>query len=144
MNDMNAVLGTMNQAQERTIGLLDKLVETANPRSVYSEPVISGEHLVVTASEVWTGVGFGSGGGVSPTPAPGQGQGAQGAQAGGPGIGQGGGGGATGRPVAVIDISPQGVQIHPVFDVAKLGLAALTTLSTMAITIGRVTKSRRH
>src|SRR5512139_3476216 len=114
------------KSQEQATQLFERLMEVAQPESVYSEAVTSGEYTVITASEVSTGLGFGFGvaGGTGTFPASkeegkesdkeGQGNGSGG--------GGGGGGGSMARPVAVITISSQGVEVKPVVDVTKLGL----------------------
>ncbi|MGD2105819.1 MAG: hypothetical protein PVJ55_11985 [Anaerolineae bacterium] len=52
-------------------------------------------------------------------------------EAAGMGGGGGGGGGASGRPVAVISISEDGVEVEPVVDATKIGLAFFTALGSM-------------
>jgi uncharacterized spore protein YtfJ len=126
------------QNQERGMALLDKLVDVAQPGTVYGAPVTVGEHTVITASEVSVGMGFGWGGGSKAKPELAQGEAESDIGAG----GGGGGGGSSGRPVAVIKIGPQGVEVTPVIDMTKIGLALLTTLGTMALTLGRMRRGR--
>lgn len=52
-------------------------------------------------------------------------------EAAGMGGGGGGGGGASGRPVAVISIGEDGVQVEPVVDATKVALAFFTALGSM-------------
>ena len=130
------------KSQEQATQLFERLMEVAQPESVYSEAVTSGEYTIITASEVTTGLGFGFGvgGGTGPIPASkeegkeadkeGQGTGSAG--------GGGGGGGSMARPVAVITISSQGVEIQPVVDVTKLGLALFVTAGSMLMMLGRM------
>jgi len=130
------------KSQEQATQLFERLMEVAQPESVYSEAVTSGEYTVITASEVTTGLGFGFGvaGGSGTVPASkeegkepdkeGQGTGSGG--------GGGGGGGSMARPVAVITISSQGVEIQPVVDVTKLGLALFVTAGSMLMMLGRM------
>jgi uncharacterized spore protein YtfJ len=47
------------------------------------------------------------------------------------GGGGGGGGGASGRPVAVISVSEDGVTVEPVVDATKIALAFFTALGSM-------------
>jgi len=47
------------------------------------------------------------------------------------GGGGGGGGGASGRPVAVISLSEEGVRVEPVVDATKVALAFFTALGSM-------------
>lgn len=84
---------------------------------VFSAPVEHGDTVVITAAAVSRGGGFGFGGGGEPTE-----HGVEG------GAGGGGGGGGEGRPVAVIEITPEGATVRPVFDVTKVGIAAIGAL----------------
>ena len=124
-------LGELNDFSKR-------LFEAAHPHSVFGEPIEKGEYTVVPAAEVFSaggvGYGFASGAGgrkaraseeerieadIDPDRADGGGGGA--------------GGSSRGRPVAAINIGPEGVSVQPIVDVTKLGLAALTTLGSMGI-----------
>lgn len=130
--------------QSRANELLNRLFELASPEAVFSEPVVHGEHAVITAAEVGVamGVGFGGGSGISP-------------EAKEPtstedevstddnvifGSGGGGGGSATARPVAVISIGPAGVQVEPIFDLTKIGLALFTAIGGVFIAAARMRK----
>ena len=87
----------------------------ATPSALFSEPVEQGEHIAITAV-AWEragGFGFGSG--------QGQGEGMESAT----GEGGGGGGISQGRPVAVIRVGPDGVNVTPVIDFTKIGVTLL-------------------
>jgi uncharacterized spore protein YtfJ len=71
-----------------------------------------GERMAIPLGEVWYGGGFGLGSG--------RGTGDQGQ---GSGTGGGAGFGGRVRPVAVVDVGPEGVRVRPVVDVTALGLA---------------------
>jgi hypothetical protein len=88
---------------EQAMKVLSRLFEVAKPAAVYSE--------------VSVGIGLGLGGG--------------GDKAGDGGSGGGGGGGSMARPVAVISIGPGGVDVEPVVDVTKLGIAFITALGAL-------------
>ena len=45
-----------------------------------------------------------------------------------------------GRPVAVITIGPNGVQVTPVIDRTKIALAALTVVGSLVLMLGRMRK----
>jgi uncharacterized spore protein YtfJ len=66
---------------------------------------------------------------------------------GGGGSGTGGGGGGGGRvlsrPVAMIIVSPDGVEVEPVVDITKIALAALTAGGFMMGMFMRMMKSAR-
>jgi uncharacterized spore protein YtfJ len=76
------------------------------------------------------GFGFGGGGSVSP-----MGEGSESVPNYGTG---GGGGGAAARPVAAIEIGPQGVIVEPIIDVTKIVLAFFTALGAMAVMMVRM------
>jgi uncharacterized spore protein YtfJ len=131
--------------------LLEKLLHAAEHGQVFGAPHTEGQHTVITASVVRAGMGFGfgSGAGTSPTPpanetfAAGEGQ-EQPAAGAGAGGGGGGGGMAVGRPVAVITIGPEGVEVKPVIDWLKIGLAAATTLGAMFGMIKAMANAQRE
>ncbi len=86
----------------------------AEPGTIFSKPEAVGDGLVFTAS-AWEragGFGFGSG---------------YGSADGDPSAGSGGGGGGAsqGRPVAVIRVSPDGIQVKPVLDFTKIGITVV-------------------
>ena len=90
---------------------------------VYGPPVTVGDRVIVSAATVERAGGYGFGRGEDTT-------------AGGLGAGGGGGGYAAGRPVAVIEVGPEGVRVKPVLDFTKIGL----TLIAAALTIWKATR----
>jgi uncharacterized spore protein YtfJ len=97
---------------------------------------------VITASEVSVGLGYGYGvgGGTQPeaTQAPSDGE--EQSTSEGFGSGGGGGGSAMARPVAVIHVSANGVDVEPVFDLTKVALAFFTLIGSIFV---MKTKMRR-
>ena len=86
----------------------------ADPGTIFSKPETVGDGLVFTAS-AWEragGFGFGSGYGSADGDAS-------------AGSGGGGGGASQGRPVAVIRVSPDGIQVKPVLDFTKIGITVV-------------------
>ena len=86
----------------------------AAPSTIFSEPEEVGDSIVFTAS-AWEragGFGFGSGSGGSE-------------EEGGAGGGGGGGGSSQGRPVAVIRVGDDGIEVEPVVDFTKIGVTFL-------------------
>lgn len=57
------------------------------------------------------------------------------------GGGGGGGGGASGRPVAVISVSEEGVRVEPVVDVTKIALAFFTAFGSMFFMLARMQRA---
>ena len=123
--------------------LVDKIFSAAHTSAVYSEPVTAGGYTVITASEVTAGGGFGSGHGFGPADAASPTAQADPAQPASAGGGSGGGGGSSGRPVAVIVVGPDGVEVKPIFDVTKFGLAVLTAWAVMLATALRLRRATR-
>lgn len=142
----NNITITTVKGQEQSMALMEKLIATAQPSAVYSAPVVSGDYTVITASEVSVGLGFGYGigGGVGPKPSEGETtseaepQVTQDQPA-----GFGGGGASMARPVAVISVGPEGVQIQPIVDASKIALAFFTTLGGMLIMLSRMRRASR-
>ena len=135
----------MNNEQLRTA--LERIFAAAQPGAVYSEPVVSGNYTIITASEVTAGGGVGSGVGFgAATPSakkqPGE-EGSQSEQANNGGGGIGGGGGSAGRPVAIIIIGPDGVTVKPVFVLTKIALAGITAWTTMLAVLRRARKASK-
>ncbi len=90
----------------------------ASPETLFSSPTKVGDDLVITAV-AWEragGFGFGTGHGEDED------------GAGGGGAGGGGGGLSQGRPVAVIHVTPNGVNVTPVIDFTKIGVTLLLGL----------------
>lgn len=134
-------------SQEQASRMFERLMKVAQPESVYSEPVISGEYTVITASEVTAGVGYGfgiaAGSGTAPTSEETEEKTEAGSQGTGAGGGGGGGGGSMARPVAVITIGQQGVEVKPIVDITKLGLAMFVTAGSMLMMLARMARLNR-
>jgi uncharacterized spore protein YtfJ len=119
---------------------LDNFMAAASVDAAYGEPVVHGDRLVIPAAEVIGVLGFGVGsgaGGMSPDDedededekaSAGEAKTNPISGPGGSGSGGGGGGGGSvfSRPVAVVVIGPQGVEVKPVVDVTKIVLASVT------------------
>lgn len=118
----------MNErAASEAVGLAEALAAgfarldaAARADTVVGTPRQVGERMVVPLAEVWYGGGFGLGGGRAGS-----------AEAG----GQGGGGGFGGRarPVAVVEVGPEGARVRPVVDATQLGLVAVGVLLGAAV-----------
>jgi uncharacterized spore protein YtfJ len=136
--------GAGSREHQQGLAVMERLIAVAEPSAVFGQPVSGGEYTVITASEVALGLGFGYGGGGGTAPA-------ADAQSGtgqltvpnGYGGGAGGGGGASARPVAIISIGPDGVQVKPVVDQTKIVLALLTSVGAMLLSFRKMIKASR-
>lgn len=142
---------TTHKAHKRATQVLEELVAVASADKVYSEPVVAGDTTIITAAEIRTGMGFGYG-----LAAGTRGRGGQASEAdvkarvaswgrrrrdraeGGPRGGGGGGGQASGRPVAVVTIDPDGVHVQPVLDRTRIALTALTAFGALGFMLIRL------
>lgn len=128
--------------QEAATELMARLYEVSSPSNVFAEPVDHGEYRVITASEVTVGLGYGYGGGGGQS-APGENGEEMSQNAVGYGGGGGGGGGAGARPVAVIEIGPNGVRVEPIVDPTKIMLAFFTAFGAMFMMLNRMRQMAR-
>lgn len=139
--EINKLILESTPNQERTNELLGRLFEITKPEAVYSQPVTAGEYTVVTASEVTAAFGAGFGGGVGAGPEKEEAEPAPLPGGFGGGGGGGGGGSALARPVAAIVIGPDGVQVQPILDPTKFGLAIVTAVGAMFLALARMKKA---
>ncbi|MGH7358745.1 MAG: hypothetical protein ACRDWD_01320 [Acidimicrobiia bacterium] len=120
--------GSVGEQIERVV---NRIAGDLTVGTVFGAPAQVGDRLIITAASVQRagGFGFGSGSGADP-------------QGGGTGRGGGGGGGASteGRPVAVIDVGPDGVRVQPILDLTRIGLTAVAAV----LTVVRVGRRRRR
>lgn len=143
---LDQVNHSFSESNTQTIGLIDKLFSVTRPEAVYSEPVTVNDYTVITASELWVGMGYGFGvGGNTPDEDSTAGDPADEEVDVEPAFGGGGGGGgfSMGRPVAAISIGPDGVEVEPVVDATKIALAFVTMLGAMFIVFGRMRRLAR-
>ena len=150
IRERDAVVESAGQAHGRVTEVLEELVSVASVAKVFGEPVVAGDRTVITAAEIHTGMGLGYGL-VEGTKGPdgqrsesevtarmaswGRGRRGQGEES--PRGGGGGGGQATGRPVAVVTIDPDGVHVEPILDRTKIVVTALTAASAIGLMLIR-------
>ncbi len=98
---------------------------------LFGEPIERGDRTVFTAASIERMGGFGMGGGSGEDEGP-DGEGA------GTGSGAGGGGGGTlrARPVAVIEVSQDGMRVEPVIDFTNVLVTALLAAAAF-LSLGR-------
>lgn len=121
------------RSTDQAAGVIGRLFDVAQPNAIFGKPVVQGQYMVITASEVAVGmgIGFGVGGDADE----------EGGDAGG---GGGGGGGASmGRPVAAILIGPDGVRVEPIVDPTKIAIAFFTTIGAMFVSWRAIRKAAR-
>src|SRR5690606_16147043 len=120
--------------------LMGRMFTVTRPDAVFAQPVTQGEYTAITASEVSVGLGFGygGGGGYSEEQPQSSGDETGGAPSSDFGSGGGGGGGASARPVAVIEIGPQGVRVEPIVDPTKIALAFFTAFGSMFLMFSKM------
>jgi uncharacterized spore protein YtfJ len=118
---------------EQVERIVERLTGGLTADTVFGKPQRVGDRVIITAAAVQRAGGFGFGGGSGTDP-----QGSVGR-----GGGAGGGAQGEGRPVAVIEVGPDGVRVRPVLDFTRIGLTVIAALLT-AMRLGRVRRRRRH
>ena len=135
---MDNFVQTMQESQAQYPEMMDRFLAAAQPGAVFAEPVTAEGQTVITANEVFAGGALGSGGGAGVGTAPMQeetGEEQELKSGSGVGGGSGGAGGSLGRPVAAIILNQDGVRVEPIVDVTTVGLAFLTPLGAVLITL---------
>ena len=120
------------------LALLSKLTEAASPQAVFGKPVQQGDTTLITASSVTVGLGFGMGGFVLGRTEAEQEEHQQARQE--VNGGGGGGGSSRARPVAVISIRLEGVEVKPVIDVTQICLAFFSAFAAIFIASQKIKK----
>jgi uncharacterized spore protein YtfJ len=118
---------------------LENFLESASVEAVYGEPIRKGDTLVIPAAEVLSGLAFGYGFGFGANQAENEAEKDRGGGGGG-----GGGGRVFSRPVAVVVVSAEGVEVKPVIDLTKIALAALTAGGFMLSMLARMSRPPRQ
>jgi uncharacterized spore protein YtfJ len=116
------------------LALLGKLTDAASPEAVFGKPIQQGETTVITANTVNIGLGYGLGGFVL-----GRNE-VEKLERDEVNGGGGGGGASSARPVAVISIRPEGVEVKPVIDVTQIGLALISAIGALFIASKKIKK----
>ncbi len=122
-------------ALDRMFEVVENLRETATADAVFGQPQEVGGRVLIPVAEVGTGFGMGFGQGPAgareeddEAPAEGEGGGA--------------GGGAKARPIAVIEVTPEGTQIRSIQDETKVALAGIAMVAwvvfCVTVTIRRI------
>ena len=147
MSKMFEIISESVPNQKAANELMSRLYDVSNSKAVFNSPYEVGDYTVITAAEVSVGLGFGFGGGgeikedassEDKEEAPTDGTNA------GFGSGGGGGGGAVARPVAAIEIGPNGVRVEPIVDATKIAVAFFTTLVGIFTVGSKIRRSNRR
>ena len=138
------VLETGQESHAESMRVLNRLNEVGSPEAVFSKPVKVGQTQVITASEVSVGLGFGFGSGSGPRIYSNlrDEENVSTDEETGMGYGGGGGGGAGARPVAVITITEDLVEVKPILDATKIALAFFTMLGSIFLLGAQMKKGR--
>ena len=142
---LHDLISSVDRSEEQAMAAIQNVVSAARVGAVYADPVQAGDYTIITASEVVAGAGFGFGRGLGSVPSRStspNGEETQGGGATGGGGGGGGGAGSTARPVALIVIGPNGVEVRPVVDVTKIAVAVLTAWAAVFTTRMRIGRLR--
>lgn len=146
MGDMEAKKTNPSQsAGEIVTETVNNLASRADVHAVYGEPIEVGDTLIIPAAEIINAMGFGFGSGEFEVERDAKSETESENQM--PGSGTGGGGGGGGysfsRPVAMIVVNQNGVQVQQVVDMTKITLAAISAFGFMAATIMGFFRSRK-
>jgi uncharacterized spore protein YtfJ len=107
-----------------------RIPERARADASFGKPEAAADRTVIPVAEVMYGFGMGWGSGTNEQ---------DGVNS--VGGGGGGGGGSRVRGVAVIEVAPDGVRVHPVVDVTAVALAGITfAAAATAITARTILK----
>ncbi len=98
---------------------IEDIRDKASVNTVFGEPVAAGDKTIIPIASIKYGFGFGYGEG--PTEDEGEGETEPHGQGGGVG------GGVAAHPVAVLEITDEGVVVKPVTDDSKIALAGMFT-----------------
>ena len=135
-SESNQSMISAEEMSDKVGDIMDQFLATGHVQTVYGKPVQTGQYTTIPAAEVMSVAGFGMGSGYGSAPNEDLEKTSEGGGGGG-----GGGGRVMARPVAVIVCGPDGVEVKPVVDVTKIGIAVLTTLGFMATMANRM---QRH
>jgi uncharacterized spore protein YtfJ len=116
------------------VNAITQIPERAGAASCFGTPVQAGNRVAIPDAEVMYGLGVGWGGGEIE---------AEGREQ--EGSGGGAGGGMRSRGVAVIEVGPAGVTVHPIYDRTAIALAGIAFGSAaLALALRALTRLLRH
>ena len=115
--------------------VVDRITGSVGSQLVFGPAYEAAGRTVIPVSEVRYGFGLGAGAGSGSAP-DGQGQGSGG--------GGGAGGGVQARPVGFIDVTGERAEFFPIVDYTRIALAGLVALTTLVLTVSRVSRRMRR
>lgn len=116
--------------EPQAITSIAHIPDRAAASTCFGQPASAGDRTVIPVAEVMYAMGFGYGRGETEK----EGIESQGG-------GGGGGGGSRVRGIAVIEVAPDGVRVHPIIDQTSVALASIA-LASMAFTLGTRTLTK--
>jgi len=105
--------------------------ESDDARLVFGHPIVQADRTVVPVARIRHAFGWGFGAGSGERTELGSGE----------GLGGGRGGFSTARPVAIIEVGPDGAQVKPVPDVTRLALAAMLLIAWNVFWVTRTARA---
>jgi uncharacterized spore protein YtfJ len=109
---------------------ISAISETVNVDAVFGKPETAGDRVLIPVAEI--AYGFGVGAGVAPQGAKSPDEEEAAGPTSEPAVGAGGGAGGRARPIAYIEIGPDGTKVESIMDEQKIALAGIL-LSAWAI-----------
>ncbi|HEY75233.1 MAG TPA: hypothetical protein G4O00_03510 [Thermoflexia bacterium] len=116
----------MESDLQRLFDSVETLGRKANVNVAFGRPVATEGRTVIPVAEVsyGFGLGFGSAGEEETAEAAG-------------GVGGGGGGGVRTRPIAMVEVAPEGIRVEPLVDEGKITLAGILLVGWSVFWIAR-------
>ncbi|MGD1992096.1 MAG: spore germination protein GerW family protein [Anaerolineae bacterium] len=118
----------MTDEVQRLFEMMDQVREKATSRAVFGDPIVIEERTVIPVAQVTYGFGLGFDSSA--------GEGAEGEPAE-EDVGGGGGGGAGARPIGVVEVTREGVQVKPIVDEQKLAIGGALLVAWITVWVAR-------
>lgn len=123
---------TIKSVMER----IEKMPEEVNVDAVFGEPRTVEGRVVIPVAQISYAFGAGAGGSEAESAVESAEEGEEH-----PGFGGGGGGGAHARPIAYIEVGPEGTQVKSIQDDQKIALAGIFMVAWTVGWLGLVLKT---
>jgi uncharacterized spore protein YtfJ len=135
----------LSNATDEMVRTIGGMPQELGASACFGEPIERNGHTLIPVARVNFGYGLGFGGGSGSKIGP-SGNGSSSTDVGdvGEGGGGGGGGGGSSSPVAVIDISGDGIRIEPVEDRTRISMAGIMFAAWAAFWLLMTIRSVSH